>query len=74
MHTPTSKRFKGIPWILVALVAFACPWSLAQEADDSRTIEEIIVVSTKRAQGELSQDVPVPSTLISESMIEENNF
>ena len=48
--------------------------TFAAERADPRLIEEILVVSTKRATGELAQDVPVASTVLSEAMIAENNF
>ena len=64
--------------IAFALLSFSTlasiPAANAAERDDSRIIEEIVVVSTKRATGELSQDVPVASTVVSETMIAENNF
>jgi iron complex outermembrane receptor protein len=46
----------------------------AVEQRDSRLIEEVMVISTKRATGDLAQDVPVASTVLSEAMIQENNF
>ena len=52
---------------------FAGAVSAAQQADD-RVIEEVLVVSTKKAQAELAQDVPVASTVVSSAMIDENNF
>ncbi|HEY5681406.1 MAG TPA: Plug domain-containing protein, partial [Pseudomonadales bacterium] len=48
--------------------------AIAAERSQSRVIEEIVVVSTKRAQGELAQDVPVASTVVSAEAISENNF
>ena len=46
----------------------------AEENADDRVIEEVLVVSTKRAQAELAQDVPIASTVVSAAMISENNF
>ncbi|MDH3642304.1 MAG: TonB-dependent receptor [Gammaproteobacteria bacterium] len=58
------------------LLAFSTlvPAVHAEERADSRVIEEIVVISTKRATGELAQEVPVASTVLSETMIAENNF
>ncbi len=50
------------------------PLTLAAERADNRVIEEIVVVSTKRATGDLAQEVPIASTVLSETMIAENNF
>ena len=47
---------------------------MSAEQADNRVIEEVLVVSTKRAQAELAQDVPVASTVVSAAMIDENNF
>jgi len=52
----------------------AIPRAYAAERAQNRVIEEIVVVSTKRATGELAQNVPVASTVLSEAMINENNF
>lgn len=46
----------------------------AAERTDKRVIEEILVVSTKRAKADESQDVPIASTVVSAAMINENNF
>ena len=46
----------------------------AQERADNRTIEEIVVVSTKRARGEAVQDIPVATTVVNSDMIAMNNM
>ncbi|MCP5178926.1 MAG: TonB-dependent receptor [Pseudomonadales bacterium] len=48
--------------------------AVAAEQADNRVIEEILVTSTKRAQADVAQDVPVTSTVVSAAMIQENNW
>jgi iron complex outermembrane receptor protein len=45
----------------------------AAKADD-RVIEEILVVSTKRAKADEAQDVPLASTVVNAAIISENNW
>ena len=61
-------RFLALSCAIAATTAFA------EEQADDRAIEEVLVVSTKRAQAELAQEVPVASTVVSAAMIDENNF
>jgi iron complex outermembrane receptor protein len=65
----------GAPMLMFMLmgIGLICP-AYAAERADNRVIEEIIVTSTKRATGDLAQEVPVASTVLSASMILENNF
>ena len=71
-----NKNFYGV----VVTFFFGCfglvapNYAAESEEVDNRVIEEIVVTSTKRATGSLSQEVPVSSTVLSESMILENNF
>jgi iron complex outermembrane receptor protein len=65
----------SVAWILGTMLLLpAVGIAIAAERSQSRVIEEIVVVSTKRAQGELAQDVPVASTVVSAEAISENNF
>jgi iron complex outermembrane recepter protein len=50
------------------------PITVAAERTEKRVIEEILVVSTKRAKADESQIVPIASTVVSSEMINENNF
>ena len=59
---------------LALICAAGVTAAAAGERADSRMIEEVLVVSTKRAQAELAQDVPIASTVVSAAMIGENNF
>ncbi len=61
--------------MLIGFVSYAAAVNVAVAADaDNRIIEEVLVVSTKRARAEAVQDVPVASTVVSAAMIEENNY
>ncbi len=73
------KRLKkiGVPCFIVAWALGGLCFISSVQADEkinSRVIEEIVVRSTKRATGDLAQEVPVSSTVLSERMILENNF
>ena len=49
--------------------------SVAEESEaDQRTIEEIVVISTKRARAEAVQDIPVATTVVNADMIAMNNL
>ena len=64
-------------WAASGLALLGClagGGAFAAAPADDRVIEEVLVVSTKRAQAELAQDVPVASTVVSAAMIDENNF
>ena len=71
--TGASCSVVAFVWLAFSTLA-AIPAAHAAERADNRVIEEIVVVSTKRATGELAQDVPIASTVVSEAMIAENNF
>ena len=69
-HRPLRRAISGFAF----LGCLTSGGALGAAPADDRVIEEVLVVSTKRAQAELAQDVPVASTVVSAAMIDENNF
>ena len=69
-------RNRVVKFSLIFLYPLAwTSWANAEEESASnRTIEEIVVVSTKRAQGELAQNISVASTVVSADVIAQNNM
>tara|TARA_B100000795_G_scaffold28471_1_gene18831 strand:+ start:4219 stop:6567 length:2349 start_codon:yes stop_codon:yes gene_type:complete len=71
-----NMRVKNLLIRLFLLLGFplsGANWVMAEENSD-RMIEEIIVVSTKRAQGELAQNISRASTVVSADMMAQNNM
>jgi len=62
--------------LLLATASMTIPAAEAEEVAqaDNRVIEEILVVSTKRAKADEAQDVPVASTVVNAQIISENNW
>tara|TARA_B100002003_G_scaffold241599_1_gene263513 strand:+ start:72 stop:2402 length:2331 start_codon:yes stop_codon:yes gene_type:complete len=59
---------------LVLMMPFGLVNIANAEEESGRTIEEIVVISTKRAQGELAQDISRASTVVSADVIAQNNM
>ena len=77
-HNHRVRRFRTSLLVtclgLTNLIPVCATAENATARADNRVIEEILVISTKRAKADEAQDVPISSTVVNASIISENNW
>ena len=73
MQVRGGKRWSSAALLVLLLSPIGAP-AIAEERQAGREIEEIVVVSTKRARGEAVQDIPIATTVVNADIISQNNM
>ncbi len=73
MQVRGGRRWSSAALLVLLLSPLGAP-AIAEERQAGREIEEIVVVSTKRARGEAVQDIPIATTVVNADIIDQNNM